>query len=425
MNPSQPNPYQLKPLKIAIALGALMSLSLAHATDGYFSTGYGIKSQGEGGVGIASPQDALSGASNPAGISQVDSRVDLGVTLFRPERSSTITGNAGGNAVNGTYDGNRRKNFVIPDLAVVKTINPKLKIGLNIYGNGGMNTAYTTAVPLLGSSQAGVNLEQLFISPTAAYKISERHALGASLIYARQKFSATGLENFTAYSTAPNNVTNLGNDTTHGFGFKLGWLGQLSDSVTVGAAYQSKISGRFDKYKGLFAEQGGFDIPANYGVGISFKAHPKWTIDADVQRILYSQTASVGNGLSNLTVQGQPLGSSNGPGFGWSDVTVFKLGTRYQAGEKLILRAGYNYNTQPIPSSQTLFNILAPGTVQHHISIGATYALKKDLEVSGYYSHAFAKTVAGQQSIPAAFGGGEANIRLSENLFGLSLGWKY
>jgi long-chain fatty acid transport protein len=279
---------------------------------------------------------------------------------------------------------------------------------------------------LFGSSKAGINLEQLFIAPTIAWKANDKHALGASLIYAQQKFSATGLENFaSAASSAPANVTNLGDDTTDGFGYKLGWLGQVSDTVTLGATYQSKISGQFSKYKGLFAEQGAFDIPASYGVGISFKAHPKWIIDADVQRILYSQTASVGNKLSNLTEQGQQLGSSNGPGFGWKDVTVFKLGTRYQASEQLTLRAGYNYSTQPIPSSQTLFNILAPGTVQHHISFGASYAINKNLEVSGYFSHAFAKTVKGRQSIPASFGGGEANVRLSENLFGVSLGWKY
>jgi long-chain fatty acid transport protein len=38
------------------------------ATDGYFSTGYGIIQQGQGGAGIALPQDSLAAATNPAGI---------------------------------------------------------------------------------------------------------------------------------------------------------------------------------------------------------------------------------------------------------------------------------------------------------------------------------------------------------------------
>ena len=40
---------------------------MAMATDGYFSPGYGVKSQGMGGVGIALPQDGLAAAANPAG----------------------------------------------------------------------------------------------------------------------------------------------------------------------------------------------------------------------------------------------------------------------------------------------------------------------------------------------------------------------
>jgi len=40
----------------------------ANATDGYFAHGYGVKSQGMGGVGIALPQDALAAAANPAGM---------------------------------------------------------------------------------------------------------------------------------------------------------------------------------------------------------------------------------------------------------------------------------------------------------------------------------------------------------------------
>ncbi len=54
---------------------------------------------------------------------------------------------------------------------------------------------------------------------------------------------------------------------------RVGWLGKLSDAVTLGAAYSSKMRmSKFDKYKGLFAEEGGFDIPEHYSLGIAFKA---------------------------------------------------------------------------------------------------------------------------------------------------------
>ena len=56
------------------------------ATDGYFSHGYGVKSQGMGGVGIALPQDGLAAAANPAGTAFVGDRFDLGLVWFRPSR---------------------------------------------------------------------------------------------------------------------------------------------------------------------------------------------------------------------------------------------------------------------------------------------------------------------------------------------------
>ena len=141
------------------------------ATDGYFATGYGIKQQGQGGAGVAFPQDSLAAATNPAGMVLVGDRFDFGVTLFRPIRSATITGSAFP-GVDGAYDASRKKNFFIPELGYNHLINPKLSLGVSIFGNGGMDTAYTTPIPLLGSKTAGVDLVQLFVAPTVAFKAS-------------------------------------------------------------------------------------------------------------------------------------------------------------------------------------------------------------------------------------------------------------
>ncbi len=45
----------------------------------------------------------------------------------------------------------------------------------------------------------------------------------------------------------------------------------MSDSVSVGLAYQSKMTmSEFDDYADLFAERGGFDIPSSIKAGLSF-----------------------------------------------------------------------------------------------------------------------------------------------------------
>jgi len=51
----------------------------------------------------------------------------------------------------------------------------------------------------------------------------------------------------------------------------------MDDKLTVGLTYASKTyMTKFDKYKGLFAEQGDFSIPENYGIGLAFKPAKIW-----------------------------------------------------------------------------------------------------------------------------------------------------
>lgn len=407
---------------------ALMLLASfpALATDGYFSHGYGVKSQGIGGVGIALPQDGLAAATNPAGTAFLQDRVDAGLTWFGPKRSAQIIGNAAG--TDASYDGNGKSDFFIPEFGYIKHIDSDLVASLAIYGNGGMNTQYASnPYGRFGSTgTAGINLEQLFITPSVAYKLNEQNALGLALNFAYQRFSAQGLNAFAPSSANAANLTNRGTDTSTGLGVRLGWTGQVTPDLTLGATWASKIkTGKFNNYSGLFANSGSFDIPENFGVGLAYKTTPLWTLAADLERIKYSGVNSVANPLSNLTVLGNPLGSPNGGGFGWRDVTVVKLGASYAYSPELTLRAGYNHSGQPIPNDQTFFNILAPGVVQDHLTLGGTFNLQSGGELSVAYTHGFKKTINGVNSIPTTgYGGGNANISLEENILGVAYAWK-
>ncbi len=68
-------------------------------------------------------------------------------------------------------------------------------------------------------------------------------------------------------------------------------------------------------------------------------------------------------------VQAQ-LGADNGPGFGWEDIDVWKLGVEYKYSQQLTLRAGYNHGDNPISPSDVTFNILAPGVIEDHLTVG-------------------------------------------------------
>lgn len=386
-----------------------------------------VKAQGNAGASIANFNDALTIAKNPAGLSWVGQRLDIGATVFSPDRSSEILANAAG--ANGKYAGNGRNYFVLPEVAYNHPVNDQVNLGFAIYGNGGMNTSYArNPFAAFGNTgTAGVNLTQIFLSPAVAWKFTAHQsiALASNLLY--QQFEAKGISGFAEFSQEGSNLSNRGKDSSTGIGARIGWSGQfVDDKLTLGANYSSKIKAdKFEKYRGLFADNGNFDVPESYGIGAAFKLTPKLSVAADIERINYSDVSSIANNFDVTQIPNHPFGSNQGPGFGWHDINVYKLGLSYQTAPKLTLRAGYSYNDQPVQQSQTFLNVLAPGVVQQHLSLGATLQLDQHQDVSLAYTHALEKEVKGSASIPNEFGGGEANVKMNQDLLGFSYSYTY
>ncbi len=417
-----------KNLVVSAVVAGLMAPLSAMATNGYFSHGYGMKAKGMGGAGIAYGQDGLAAATNPANMVRVGNRIDFGLDIFMPDRKTEIVGNGGGG--NASYDPNRDNVFFIPEFGYNRMISDSMSFGVSVFGNGGMNTSYKKAIALFGGAsgtKAGVNLEQLFISPTFSMKIDDKNSFGVALNLIYQTFEATGLQNFdnSTYSSSPGSVTDNGKDTSTGLSLRLGWTGEITDKVTLGATYQNKADmSAFSKYKGLFAEKGSFDIPESYGVGIAVKATPNVNVAFDISQINYSGVKAISNPLLPNLGSSQ-LGASGGAGFGWQDMTVYKLGVDWQQSDNLVLRAGYNHSSQPIPNGETFFNLLAPGVVEDHLTAGATWTLQNKSELTFALMYAMEKTVKGSNSIPAGFGSGEANLTMSQISLGVAYGWKF
>jgi long-chain fatty acid transport protein len=92
----------------------------------------------------------------------------------------------------------------------------------------------------------------------------------------------------------------------------------------------------------------------------------------------------------------------------------------HRLSDRVTLRAGYSQGDQPIPRDETFFNIIAPGVVEEHVSLGATFAVDERSEISVAYTRGLEKEVNGAGSIPPMLGGGEADISLAEDSFGLA-----
>lgn len=447
---------------IAVALGAAIS-SPAFATNGYFTHGTGTKNKGMAGAGLASPEDAIFIANNPAAAIFATGQLVVGAALFSPLRSYNTTASQangqGGAFTIGPNDLDSDKNyFVIPHVAYSWGLGDKAAIGLAFYGRGGMNTRWvggtatfdpdgpgpgqpSTFPGTFGNGTAGVDLSQAFLDLAYARKATDRFAWGVSLVVAMQIFEARGVGTFAPFTetfarsggtTMPTNLSDNGHDFSTGVGGKVGMQADLTDTVSIAAMYQSEISmGEFDSYADLFAAKGSFDIPANAKVGITFRPRETFAISFDVEQIWYSNIESVGNPFANIfscpTIGGGTdfsgcLGGSRGAGFGWDDMTIYKVGVEWSTSEDWTWRAGYSNGSQPIPSSEVMFNILAPAVIEDHVAFGFSKNNKK----GGQWNFSFMYAFEGKQSGLNPFDPTQSiNIKMYQWEAELSYSWRF
>ncbi len=456
------------------ALAVLLSLpTLVHATNGYFSHGTSATQKAMAGAGTALPADAFIGTINPAGMVWMGDAFEVGLSLFSPVRDYSAS-ERGEGASNGIFkiqpiDKHRSHNelFPIPALSYNRAWGERASWGISLYGNGGMNTEYNGNLATFGEGltgfeaeceggfgggqatgsdnadfcggrgddRFGVDLIVMFVAPSVSYKLSDRVSVGVSPLLAMSRFAAYGLDAFGKFSNASDRVSNQGHDLAYGGGARVGVLGKLLPGVTLGASYQSRVwMTEFEDYQGLFAEQGDFDIPSNWNLGLALRLTHAHTLALDYQRINYSEIDSVGLpfdpndfvnncaiprllagfGFGQASASEACLGADRGPGFGWQDMSVWKLGYQYEHG-RYRFRAGYSRTDQPIPESQVLFNVLAPGVIEEHFTVGLGLEWSKNFFVDFALMYAPERPVSG----PNPLSNTDANLL---GLFGQGLG---
>ncbi len=410
----------------AAAILVCMLAPQAGATEGMFQHAYGLRHKALAGAGVASVEDATGISINPAGLVDVGNQFNMGVSFFMPFREYTATGTT--RISTGTHESTG--NFwPAPTLAYVRQIDADSSFAFSIFGNGGMNTTYKAFASSLGCPQggafcdgkAGVDLMQMFVSAAYARRFGERLSIGVAPIFAVQRFKAYGLQGFSVMSYDPAHFSGNGYDWSVGGGARVGLAYRISDTLSFGASYQTKMwMTKLDKYRGLFAEEGNLDIPANLQVGIAWQATDRLKVMLDYRHIFYDGVKAIGS--SSVFNGVDQFGTDNGPGFGWQDSNTVKLGLEYQWSDDLILRAGYAYIwPNPVPATETAINIISPGVIRHEFTAGGTwrYDAHNDLD--------FAFMVAPESSqsgaVPAIYGGGYSKLSMYQ--FEFSIGWTY
>jgi len=145
--------------------------------------------------------------------------------------------------------------------------------------------------------------------------------------------------------------------------------------------------GKFDKYKGLFAEQGGFDIPASYGLGVAYTALP-----AGCSRSTGLHRLRRRPSIANQALTGAPLGATT---------TRLRLAVRQrlQGRRRVSAQPAWTLRPvqllgQPIDSANVTFTSSRRARAASP-DAGFSYNMPDKSSITVAFMHAFENSVSG------------------------------
>jgi long-chain fatty acid transport protein len=363
------------------------------------------------GASTAAPVDFGASYWNPAIISALeDQEFLLGSALSLP--SIHLQSSLTADSVMGVFPPTNRFGEARSDSGVASGVatgvafrlrdDSPLTIGLGVFGlvGGGVNFPGQVSTPILapripptyfGVGPIYSNVSILSVVPTASLKLTDRLAVGGGPIITsgipsfNPAFFAAGPKDQFGLPTFPA-ATNA--RPSWGAGFQVGLFYELNENWNIGFSYKSPIwQEKWDfnaATPNLVGRRIGIQasLPEILSWGIAYKGLPRTLIDVDLRYIDYAHSELFGQKV----IDG---------GLGWRSVFAVAVGGQYQATDRLTLRAGYLYNTNPIPNPVTLFNVQAPGIITNTLSLGASYQVTENVTASLAWMHGFRDSING------------------------------
>lgn len=397
-------------LLIAVTLLALPRLG--ETTNAISEIGVGAKSKGMGGVGVALPQDAFAAGMNPAGMACVGSRFDAGFGWLWQRGSLTISVD---NGVRIPLKSSR--GLWLPEGAIAWEFCHCQVVGIAAFTSAAGHTKYNEG-PIGGDPNTGALYYNLFVTPSWGWRINSAHSVGVALNLSFDWFNLKGANFFALNSIHPNDVTNRGNNTGEGVSVRIGWMGQFCNQLRVGATFQTQTwSDRHKKYQGVLVNEGYINLPPEMGLGIAWNCLPCVTVAADFVYRVWQASDEFDNTSRQTGTFFANFGASDGPGLGWKNQSIAKVGLAWTPFCCLTLRAGYNYGRSPISSTEHAINGIFLCPQEHHATVGATYRLCCG-EFTAFYYHAFQKRAKGEITSET----GQIDLTNRQDVAGVSYG---
>jgi long-chain fatty acid transport protein len=381
---------------LAVTLAAIAPHAVA--TNGDHMVGLSAIQNGMAGAVVAAPQEATTVLVNPAGMAELDIqdvRFDLGVGFFNPPRR-----------ING-YDSDSDM-YMMPTGAVAFRVNDRLTLGMGLGGISGMGVDFPDTMAAPGN-QSLVTTKQFFkVSPGFAYRVSDKLSVGATINLNYQSLALSGF--------SPAGRFDLPQNQVFGWGVTAGLIWKINPALQLGAAWSSKQNmSEFEWNTSAGKITMDMDAPQHFTVGLAWKPMPGLLIEGDIKRINYSD-------VMGTVAFGRPAGYAGAvPAampFGWSDQTIYALGIQKDIGDKMQVRAGFNYGKSPIGPEDVNANLGSLAVVEKHLSLGVSRKFSKKVTGSISYIHAFKNSVTSNV--------GAANtIELKQNLVNMQVSYQF
>lgn len=379
--------------KIIFNLVFLLMTTGLFSQAGHIMQGIGSVNMSMGGAATAQPID-INGPLhwNPAGISVFDSSIlsiNAGLFYSSPELSSTVP------TPEGPFSGiteDDRGTSIMPAIGFVYgSEESKHTFGFSAFGISGFGVTFpeNNMNPINAPQSMGgfghleSDYQLLQVGLTWAYQITDNISMGIAPTM-----------NYGALELAPNPIASpsqtLGypvsdQATAIGYGGQFGIFYHSDNGLKLGASYKSPqifSDFKFDsKYlDGSDAPETAFrmDYPAIYSLGIGYSV-PMIDFALDYRYVDYAGTE--GFEASGWTQ------TASVAGFGWESISIVSAGIQYNGINKLPVRLGYTYSTNPITEDLAFFSAPATAIIKNAFQVGAGYEINNKIMLNAVYHY--------------------------------------
>ncbi|MFH0764133.1 MAG: outer membrane protein transport protein [Candidatus Omnitrophota bacterium] len=416
-----------KAIILVIALAFAMCLVLndfAYAGNGTRFLGFSARDSGMGGATTASPADTSCLVRNPASLVWIGNRIDLEYLNILPHDVTMHTEGVLANA------GTRQKSNItyLPgadagiSYRIPGTDKYPVSVGCGIFTMAGLALNYPAARfnPILlrdtHDFDKMVDLRSLRIAPGIAVAFNDKLSFGGTANIGIQGLR-TNLTTTATYASQYLETAGNGDwDFAPGAGFTLGLLYKFNEMLNLGASYESHgWFGHHYKYKDCLPY---IDEPPVINAGVSLKPIRDFEWTFDTRYINWTDVKLARNGPES-------------GGFGWGDQWVFATGGEYsfkdkKNDDKFKLRLGYMYGKSPVQAHVVFANALLPVIMEHHLTMGFSYFVMKNLSLDFVWEHHFmgVKADNGCGDTYSVNGNG-TKVTAAAEILGVGLGYQF